>query len=234
MFPLRDSHPTYIFPVITLLIIVINVLVFIIEIISPNPDVFIAGYALIPSLVDFKDIFTLIPFITSQFLHAGFIHIIGNMWFLKIFGDNVEEKFGHLGFLAIYLLSGVIGGLAQYIFVPNSEIPMLGASGAVAGVLGAYLVFFPKHRIETLVPMGFFTRIINIPASFMLLYWFVIQFFSGVGSFAITQVGGVAWWAHVGGFATGWIIARLIQRSPAAEEGEILGHDRESFVEKKL
>jgi len=221
MFPLRDSHPAYKFPLISALIIAVNVVVFIAEITAFDPEAFINSYALIPAKVDFGNFLTLTPFITSQFLHAGFVHIIGNMWFLRIFGDNVEEKFGHSPYLFIYLFSGVIGGLAQYTFSPGSEIPMLGASGAVAGVLGAYLVFFPRHRIKTLVPLGFFVRIMDLPASLILIYWFVIQLFSGVGSLAVAQLGGVAFWAHVGGFATGWIIAKLTQR-PEVGEGELI------------
>ncbi len=224
MFPLRDTHKTYKFPLVSIIIIAVNILVFLLEITSSNPDSFIYSYALIPAMVDFTNLSSLTPFITSQFLHAGFVHIIGNMWFLKIFGDNVEERFGSIPFLFIYLISGVIGGLAQYVFVPGSEIPMLGASGAVAGVLGAYLVFFPRNRIETFVLIGFFTRIISLPASFMLLYWFVIQLFSGVGSLAVAQVGGVAFWAHVGGFATGWLIAKLVGRSSIVEEGEVIDY----------
>ena len=192
MFPLRDNQPTYKFPVISYLLIAVNIAVFLLEIFTPDPDVFIETYALVPKFVDFGKLGTLYPFITSQFLHAGFMHIIGNMWFLKIFGDNIEERFGHIKYLLIYLFSGVIAGLAQYVFSPNSDIPMLGASGAVAGVLGAYLVFFPKHQIETLIPFGLFARVVNLPASFILVYWFVIQLFSGVGSFATAQIGGVA------------------------------------------
>ncbi|MCH7641601.1 rhomboid family intramembrane serine protease [Patescibacteria group bacterium] len=108
------------------------------------------------------------------------------MWFLRIFGDNVEEKFGSIKYLFIYLLSGVLGGLAQYIFAPTSETPMIGASGAVAGVLGAYLAFFPRHRVETLVPYFGFFSVVRIPASIMLFYWFLIQLFSGVGSLAVS------------------------------------------------
>lgn len=224
MFPLRDTHKTYKFPLVTVFLIAVNIAVFFFELAANNPESFIYSYALVPAKVDWTNIKTLTPFVSSQFLHAGFVHIIGNMWFLKIFGDNVEEKFGSFLFILIYLLSGVIGGISQYLFSPSSEIPMLGASGAVAGVLGAYLVFFPKHRIETLVPMGLFTRIINLPASIILIYWFVIQLFSGVGSIAVSQVGGVAFWAHIGGFAAGWVIARLFQRSPEEQEGEIIKH----------
>lgn len=190
-----------------------------------SPEAFIEKNALIPARVDFGDLKTFVPFITSQFLHAGFLHILSNMWFLKVFGDNIEERLGHFFFLVTYLFAGVVGGFIQYLFSPNSTIPMLGASGAVAGVLGAYFVFFPNHRIETLVPMGFFTTTAEIPASVMLFYWFVTQFFSGVGSIVAARVGGIAWWAHVGGFVAGWLIARLFQRlrnELDVEEGEVL------------
>lgn len=225
MFPLRDSRPSNKFPLVTSLLIIINALVFFLELTAFDSEAFISHYALIPASVDFSDISTLKPFITSQFLHAGFIHIISNMWFLKIFADNVEEKFGSIFYLFIYLLSGAVGAFIQYVFIPNSTIPMLGASGAVAGVLGAYLVFFPRNRIKTLVPVGFFISTIDIPASVMLIYWFITQLFSGVGSIATAQIGGVAFWAHVGGFATGWLIAKLSQPKASVstvEEGEVL------------
>lgn len=209
MFPLRDSQPTYKFPLVTTAIIVVNVVVFLMELMAIDIETFIETYSLIPALVDFSQISTLWAFITSQFLHAGFLHIISNMWFLRIFGDNVEEKFGSLRFLFIYLLAGFAGNFAQYILSPNSSIPILGASGAVAGVLGAYLVFFPNHSIKTLVPFFGFLTVVNISASVMLFYWLLTQFFSGVGSIASAQLGGVAWWAHIGGFATGWIIAKF-------------------------
>lgn len=223
MFPLRDSNQTHKFPLITVFLIIINVFVFFLEIASPDIETFILNYALIPSKVDFGNYFTWLPFITSQFLHAGFVHILSNMWFLKIFGDNVEEKFGSAFYLIIYLFSGAVGGLIQYFSTPDSTIPMLGASGAVAGVLGAYFVFFPRHRIETLVPLGLFMTTINVSAFFMLFYWFIIQLFSGFGSIAVAQIGGVAFWAHVGGFTTGWLIAKLYNSSAQEVEiGEIL------------
>src|SRR3990167_9593874 len=157
MFPLRDSQPTYKFPAVTVAIIVVNVIVFLMELMAPDIETFIQSYALIPSAVNLLNVSTLSSFISSQFLHAGFIHIISNMWFLRIFGDNVEEKFGSFKFLFIYILAGFVGNFAQYILSPNSTIPILGASGAVAGVLGAYLVFFPHHTVKTLVPFfGFF------------------------------------------------------------------------------
>lgn len=226
MFPLRDSHPTYKTPFITIFLIAVNSLVFLFELGIMNSEFLIENYALIPANVDLGNYLTWTPFITSQFLHAGFLHIISNMWFLKIFGDNVEERFGHLFFLLVYIASGVVGGLLQFVFSPNSTIPMLGASGAVAGVLGAYLVFFPHHKVRTLITFGFFWTTANISAYFMLVYWFVIQLFSGVGSVVDTQIGRVAFWAHVGGFATGFFIAKafqLIKRS-GVEEGEILNY----------
>ena len=224
MFPLRDSQPTNRFALITTLLIVVNVSVFFLELSAPSLEVFIGDYALIPANVDFSNYYTWIPFITSQFLHAGFIHVLSNMWFLKIFGDNVEERFGSMFFLIIYLVSGVVGGFIQYLFEPTSTIPILGASGAVAGVLGAYLVFFPHHKIQTLIPFGLFMTTVNVSASFILFYWFITQLFSGVGSIAVAQIGGVAFWAHVGGFATGYLVAKLSQSPDVsdAEEGEIL------------
>ena len=148
------------------------------------------------------------------------------MWFLRIFGDNVEEKFGSFKFLFIYILAGFVGNFAQYILSPNSTIPILGASGAVAGVLGAYLVFFPHHTVKTLVPFFGFLTVMNIPAFAMLLLWLLTQFVSGFGSIASAQIGGVAWWAHIGGFAIGWIIAKMYRTRKEAlevEEGEVIG-----------
>ena len=226
MFPLRDSQPTYKFPAVTVAIIVVNVIVFLMELMAPDIETFIQSYALIPSAVNLLNVSTLSSFISSQFLHAGFIHIISNMWFLRIFGDNVEEKFGSFKFLFIYILAGFVGNFAQYILSPNSTIPILGASGAVAGVLGAYLVFFPHHTVKTLVPFFGFLTVMNIPASAMLLLWLLTQFVSGFGSIASAQIGGVAWWAHIGGFAIGWIIAKMYRTRKEAlkvEEGEVIG-----------
>lgn len=224
MFPLRDSHSTYKTPYITIFLIAVNSFVFILELVSINSESLIETYALIPAKVDLKNYLTWTPFITSQFLHAGFMHIISNMWFLKIFGDNVEERFGHIFFLVVYLTSGVVGGFLQYVFSPYSDIPMLGASGAVAGVLGIYLVFFPHHKVKTLIPLGFFWTTMNMSASFMLIYWFIIQFFSGLGSIVYIQTGGVAFWAHVGGFVLGFITAKLygFLKRDRIEDGELM------------
>lgn len=212
MIPLRDSKPARVFPFWVLVIIAVNAWVFFLEFTSLNLDAFISQWALVPAFVDFGALETLTPFITSQFLHAGLLHILSNMWFLWIFGDNVEEHFGKFFFPIIYLLSGVVGGFAQYLVSPDSTIPMLGASGAVAGILGAYMVLYSRHTIKTLVPVFGFVSVVDIPAGFMLFYWFFTQLFSGVGSLAVQGVGGVAFFAHVGGFAAGWLIAKLSAR----------------------
>lgn len=214
MIPLKDSQPAGIFPFWVITIIAINVYVFYLELTSLNPDLFIYQYALIPNLVDFSDYLTLTPLLTSQFLHGGFLHIISNMLFLWVFGDNVEERMGFLLFPIFYLGAGVVAALTQYFFITETSTPMLGASGAVAGVLGAYLTLFPAHTIKTLVPIfGFFT-IINIPASVMLIYWFFTQLFAGAASLTIqtASIGGIAFFAHIGGFLFGWIVGGLFKR----------------------
>lgn len=207
MFPIRDDATKNIFPVITYIIIAINVIFFIFEYISPNIDAFIIRFALIPARIDFSSLSTLIVFITSMFMHAGIIHILVNMWFLKIFGDNVEGRLGHFIYFAIYLLAGLAGGILQYLFARNSDIPMLGASGAIAGIMGAYLVFFPLNRILTLI----FFIIVRVPAFIILIYWIILQIFNGIGSIGLVQTGGVAWWAHIGGFAVGAITAAIFR-----------------------
>lgn len=214
MLPLQDARTGFGFPFWTLIIIIINIAVFYLELTAVDTDAFIEKYALIPASVNLSDLSSFVPFITSQFLHGGFIHIISNMWFLWIFGDNVEEKLGPIFFPFFYLLFGTAGNLLQYIFITSSNIPMLGASGAIAGVLGAYLAFFPKNKVKTLFFIIFFVTIIEIPASFLLFYWFAIQLFSGAVSISVTSsdVGGVAYFAHIGGFVLGWIIGQLLNR----------------------
>jgi membrane associated rhomboid family serine protease len=180
---------------------------------TPDLDKLIAQYGLIPAKIDFSDWTTLTPFITSQFLHGGFFHIASNLWFLWIFGDNVEERLGFFFFPIFYLFAGIFGAFLQYIFASDSTIPIIGASGAIAGVLGAYFVLFPNHFIKTLVPIyGFFT-IVNIPASLMLFYWFFTQVFNGVATVTTSAfaLGGIAWFAHIGGFITGWVIGKQLK-----------------------
>jgi len=204
MIPLRDTIRSNSTPVVTALIILVNVLVFI-YMLTLDPytqNHFIAQYALTPSRLHLSAI------VTSMFLHGGWMHLIGNMWFLWVYGDNVEDVLGHGKYLAFYLLCGVAAALTQYAVSPDSHVPTLGASGAIAGVMGAYLIKFPHSRILTLIPIFFFFTTIEIPAVLILLYWFALQFFSGIGSVGYSQVsqGGVAWFAHIGGFISGMLL----------------------------
>jgi membrane associated rhomboid family serine protease len=211
MIPLSDSKSAGVFPFWTIIIIIANIVVFIMQLTTPDPDSFVAQYALIPSLIDFNNFATLFPFVSSQFLHGGFLHIISNMLFLWVFGDNVEGKLGPIIYPVFYILCGVAAAFAQYFFTPTSEIPMLGASGAVAGVLGAYFAWFSHHTVKTLVPIFGFFSVVDIPAGFMLFYWIATQFLAGAFSFSgnMGEIGGVAYFAHIGGFVAGWVIAKL-------------------------
>jgi membrane associated rhomboid family serine protease len=154
------------------------------------------------------------PMLASMFLHGGWLHLISNMWVLWIFGDNVEDRLGTRRYLLFYLICGMAAAYAQYWFAPLSGIPMIGASGAIAGVMGAYFVLFPRARVVTLLPIFFFVHIVTVPAVFFLGFWFLLQFFNGAFSLAAAHFmhGGVAWWAHVGGFLTGAILVHLFRR----------------------
>lgn len=208
MIPLKDNHPLPKFPFATLALILVNAFIFYLELTSPNPDNFITRYALIPIQVNIFHLGTLFPFVSSQFLHAGFIHIISNMLFLWVFGRNIESVFGFLSFITFYLISGIIAGLTQYFFTPADTIPMLGASGAVAGILGAYLALFPNNKIKTLLFIFIYITIIDIPAYVLLLYWFVTQLFNGVAAVSLNQMaGGIAFLPHIGGFLFGFLAA---------------------------
>lgn len=204
---MRDPAPTRRQPLVTYFLIAVNVLVFLLELTALDTEAFINQYGLVAA--DLK----LASLISFQFLHGGFFHLLSNMWFLKIFGDNVEDELGRFKFLLFYLFTGAIAGLSQLLFMGNSMVPMIGASGSVAGVMGAYFVFFPHHRIETLVPGLLFWHRLYLPAGFVLLYWFITQVFSGAGSlvYLTAAMGGVAFIAHAGGFAAGWLIARRLK-----------------------
>ena len=212
MFPIRDTRNSGKFPIVNLILIGFNISVSILELFSPNIEVFIAQYSLIPQNVNFFNIQTLKPFVTSMFLHAGFLHILSNMWFLWIFGDNVEAAIGHIKYLIFFIFCGVAASFIQYLFIANSTLPMIGASGAIAGVLGAYLKLFPKNKVDTIIPIFGLPFCIALPAYFMLIYWFVIQAFNGVASIivATASVGGVAYLAHAGGFLTGFLVSRSL------------------------
>jgi membrane associated rhomboid family serine protease len=208
MFPLRDTQPSYSKPVVTVFLIAVNILVFLFEA-SLDPytlNAFIEHYGLVPAN------FHVTSILTSMFTHGGWLHVLGNMWFLWIFGDNIEDILGHEKFLLFYLLCGVVAAMTQIFFSPDSRVPMVGASGAIAGVMGAYAVKFPRARIVTLVFIVFFITTFDVPAWFMLIYWFVIQLFSGVGNIGYTAVsqGGTAFFAHVGGFIAGIALVHLM------------------------
>ncbi|NEO76683.1 rhomboid family intramembrane serine protease [Moorena sp. SIO4G3] len=225
MVPLRDENPITITPYITILLIVINILVFIYEL-SLNKlelDTFFRLYAVVPqeltaSFEGFpvgQPVPEPLTLITSQFLHAGFLHVGSNMLFLWIFGNNIEEKLGGIRFLIFYLTCGALAALAQWFFSALSPIPALGASGAIAGVMGAYILRFPNAKILTLVPLFFIFFVARIPAVFYLGFWFLQQAFNGIASLgAQAQVGmeggGIAYWAHAGGFVFGAILGPIL------------------------
>lgn len=213
MIPIADSEKSRRFPFLNILFIGLNIIAFYLQITALNPEAFIYQYALVPSEIDFSNIATLYPFITSMFLHGGLLHIGSNMLFLWVFGDNVEGHLPPLMYLFLYLGAGIVGSLAQYFMNPTSTIPMLGASGAVAGALGAYFTLFPHHKIKTLVILPIFITIIEISAVFMLGYWILLQLISGAGSVGLpADQGGVAYFAHIGGFAFGYIFAKIFAK----------------------
>jgi membrane associated rhomboid family serine protease len=207
MLPLWDANPNRRAPVMTVMLIAANLAVFAYEVwlmLTKQMDPFVRHYALVPRhlLAHWDGSAQWLPLFTHMFLHGGAAHVLGNCWFLWIFGKNVEDRLGSVQFLVFYLLSGLAAAAMQVIVDPGSSVPMLGASGAISGVLGAYLLLFPTAWIITLVP--WIVPILPVPAFFFLVLWFVIQAFSGVGSLlAGGSGGGVAWWAHVGGFVAG-------------------------------
>jgi membrane associated rhomboid family serine protease len=205
--PLKDLNPHRRFPIINVLLICANIAVFLYEISLPPhlSKAFLMANATIParflSFLDGNISFAgaFVPLVTSLFLHSGFAHIAGNMLFLWIFGDNVEDYFGHLQYLFFYLICGIGSGVLHVLFNLHSWLPALGASGAISGVMGAYLILYPNSRILTLV----FIFLVPIPAFFILVYWFFLQFIAGVTTLGAVTQGGVAWWAHIGGFLIG-------------------------------
>ena len=209
MIPLRDTIRSRHFPVMTWIILGANSLVFLFMLVLSNDqlETFVSNFAMIPIRSQTNPFWFAVTLFTSMFLHSGWMHFLSNMWILFIFGDNVEDRMGPIGFLAFYLLSGLAAGVLQFFVFPNSPIPTLGASGAIAGVMGAYLVLFPQARVVTLV-IFFFITTVDIPAILFLGIWFITQFFSGVTSLGQMAVGGVAWWAHIGGFVFGFLAVR--------------------------
>jgi len=210
MIPLSDAtrQPRSV-PVVTISIVVVNAVVFILEL--AGGDAFIERWMLIPAdIVAGRHWITIL---SAMFMHAGWMHIIGNMVFLWAFGPEIEDAMGPLRYLAFYLLSGLAASLAQIAMAPHSTVPNLGASGAIAGVMGAFLITYPRDRIRAVLLIGWFVRITFIPAGLLIGFWFIIQLFSQVGAVADVQSGGVAYMAHVGGFIFGAITARLFESS---------------------
>jgi membrane associated rhomboid family serine protease len=219
MIPLRDTVPARRFPVVNTAIIALNVLVFLIQAALPEQQLeqVIMTAGLIPSEFAPSNPGSWFPLLTSMFLHGGWWHLIANMLSLYIFGDNVEDRLGHFRYTLFYLFSGFAASAAHLVAYRASGVPTIGASGAIAGVLGAYLVLYPRARVITLLPVFYFVRLVEIPAIFYLGFWFVSQLFNGLFALAAMDVlagGGVAWWAHIGGFIFGLAIVKLICPKP--------------------
>jgi membrane associated rhomboid family serine protease len=208
MIPLSDSDRRPLrFPVITALIIGVNAVMFILELINGQP--FIVRWSLIPSEIASGR--NLITILSAMFMHGGWLHIIGNMIYLWAFGPEIEDAMGRVRYVVIYLLGGLVASLTQVVIDPSSTVPNLGASGAIATVMGAFLIIFPRDKIRTIVFLGWFVTITLIPAVLMIGFWFLIQLFSEVGALLQRQSGGIAYMAHVGGFVFGMGIARLFR-----------------------
>lgn len=220
MFPIRDTIPSRTVPIVTWGLIALNTTVFLFELMLGPEDLdrFIYLYGIVPARYSHPEWAVLVgipidnywPFITSMFLHGGWMHIIGNMWTLWIFGDNVEDRMGRLRFLLFYMFTGIAAGITHWFTNMDSTVPTVGASGAISGVLGAYFVLFPHSRIISIFPLFFMPVFFELPAPAYLIFWFMSQVFGGtIAGLGPESVGGIAWWAHVGGFAAGIVFLRL-------------------------
>ena len=226
--PLKDTIPVYRTPYVTYGMIAINTAVFLYQLsLGDRLTDFVYAYGLIPFrfLQMFpRDPGELLTPLSAMFLHGGWGHLLGNMLYLHIFGDNIEDRLGHRRFLLFYLVCGVLSFLAQVAFQPYSMVPNVGASGAIAGLLGAYFLLFPRARVLTLVPLLFVFPLVEIPAFFFLGIWFLIQFLSGASTIGRTSAlaGGVAWWAHIGGFLAGMLLLKLLLPRDSARRTIVL------------
>ena len=210
LFPYKDDNPSVLYPFTTYTIIGLNVSVFLLQfyIAGNNQDLarsIIFEFGLVPNR------FNIIDVITSMFLHGGIYHIVGNMWFLYIFGDNIESILGHIRFIYFYIFCGAGAAFLQFIVEPTSSIPMVGASGAISGVLGAYMIKFPKAKVHVIAVVIFFITTFVVPAQVVLGVWFLMQLSGGLGSLGIDTTGGIAWFAHIGGFICGVISIKFFQ-----------------------
>jgi len=215
MIPLRSEIKRGSFPLVNILLVIANIVVFVHQLsLSPRAgELFVQQFGLVPLRAERALAHpgpqlgpALVPLVTSMFLHGGVLHILGNMLFLWVFGGNVEDRLGHLKYLGFYFICGIGAGLAQVLVNWGSRLPSVGASGAISGVMGAYIVLFPGGRILMLVPLIIFFFTVRIPALLVLGYWFVIQFLSGISTIGQIDQGGVAWWAHIGGFILGMFL----------------------------
>ncbi len=235
MIPLRDDIPSRRFPLVTTSLIVVNVIVFLMELsLGSDLDQALLGWAIVPVRYTVPEIarqFSLpeqiVPFFSSMFLHGGWLHLIGNMWTLWIFGDNVEDRVGRFNFLGFYLLGGLVAGVIHILTNAASGLPTIGASGAIAAVMGAYFRFYPHARVETIIPPFILGPIFEVPAVIFLGWWFLLQLFNGTLTLTARpdQFGGVAWWAHIGGFLFGVWIASLALRRGRRQEVEVEGEE---------
>jgi len=221
MIPIKDSPRARRFPLVNVGLIVANALVFWLELtMAPaRLDGFIHRFGIVPSrlwAVDFSSFWEVgaatVPVLTSMFIHGGWVHFLGNMLFLWIFGDNVEDRLGHIGYAVFYLLGGAAAAAAHVVLGGPTTVPTIGASGAIAGVMGAYLILYPRARVVTLLPVFFYAYFIEIPAWFYLGVWLLLQLFSGALSLGAASAGGVAWWAHLGGFVAGVVLILIFPK----------------------
>jgi membrane associated rhomboid family serine protease len=209
-FPYKDDNPRVLYPYVTFGLIYFNLLIFLCQLFLNSTETAL-GTKLVYIFAFIPERFNFITMFTSMFLHGGFGHFIGNMWFLYIFGDNIESILGHKKYLIFYLCSGLIATLMQYLINPSSTIPIIGASGAISGVLGAYLISFPKAKVHVLIVLFIFITTLVIPAKAVLGLWFVIQIGGGLSDLGVLSKGGVAWFAHIGGFIFGLLSVRKFQ-----------------------
>ncbi|HYQ47545.1 MAG TPA: rhomboid family intramembrane serine protease [Thermodesulfovibrionales bacterium] len=216
MFPYKDDNPSNTFPAVTIGIIVLNVVVFILQVFSARDgQQIVYSYGAIPhniiSMRSTQPIHPALTLFTSMFMHGGLFHIFGNMLYLWIFGNNIEDRLGHFRFILFYLFCGIAAAMLHALTAPESAVPMIGASGAISGVLGAYVLLFPYARIHTIIFLGFFVQTVRIPALIVIGFWAIIQIVSGLTAQGLERQEGVAWFAHVGGFIAGLLSIKLWQ-----------------------
>ena len=231
MFPIKTTERVESWPIVTWLLIALNILVFSQQLVVDDPGEFIRRWGLVPA--NYPHLFSasahtdlmaparLLPFVTCMFLHGGLWHLLGNMLSLFVFGPNVEDRFGRFGFLIIYLACGLAAGITQIAFAAGADIPVVGASGAIAGVMGAFFVMYPKARVVSVIPIIVIPLIVRVPAFFYLLFWIGMNVINALKEMQLsmngTESAGVAWWAHIGGFAIGMIYAAILAKRKPRE-----------------